>query len=85
MESPPLYVMKKLIAKYNKDLKISGYSKMKKDDLHATVKKKKYKFHKKNDDEWDLVPSSEMKRQGQYTYNKKTKTTTGKSYIKNKK
>ena len=82
MDSPPLYVMKKLIAKYNKDLKMTGYSKLKKDDLHALVKKKKFRFHKKSNDEWDLVPSAEMKRQSQYTYNKKTKTATTKTYKK---
>lgn len=83
METPPVYVMKKLIAKYNKDLKITGYSKLKKDELHDIVKKKKYHFSK-NNDEWDLVPSSEMKRQSKYTYNKKTKTTTQQTYKRKK-
>ncbi len=82
MDSPPLYVMKKLIAKYNKSLKMTGYSKLKKDDLRSLVKTKKYKFHKNKNDEWDLSPSAEMKRQSIFTYNKKTKTATGKTYKK---
>lgn len=82
MDSPPLYVMKKLISKYNKSLKMTGYSKLKKDALHSLVKTKKYKFHKNKNDEWDLSPSAEMKRQSVFTYNKKTKTATGKTYKK---
>ena len=80
----PAYVIRKLISKYNKDLKISGHSKMKKDELIAVIKKKKYHFMKMGD-EWDIMPNAEMKRQSQYGYNKKTKTSTQKTYKKNKK
>ena len=84
MDTPPAYVIRKLITKYNKDLKITGHSKMKKDQLVSLIKTKKYHFMKMGD-EWDIMPNSEMKRQSQYGYNKKTKTSTQKTYKKNKK
>jgi hypothetical protein len=72
-DKPPLYVMKKLVSMYNKDLKIVGYSKMKKDALHSLITTRKYTWVKKNNDTWDLQPAAQMKRQKVYTYNKKTK------------
>jgi hypothetical protein len=86
MSSPPITIMKKLISKYNKDLKISGHSKMKasdKDKLIALVKQKKYTFVKSGD-QWDLIPNAEMKRQTRYAYNTKTKNTTMETYKKKK-
>lgn len=83
MDSPPAYVIKKLITKYNRDLKISGHSKMKKDQLIALVKTKKYHFMKVGD-EWDIIPNAEMKRQSVYSYNRKTKASTQKTYKKKK-
>ena len=83
MDSPPAYVIRKLITKYNRDLKISGHSKMKKDQLIALVKTKKYHFMKVGD-EWDIIPNAEMKRQSVYSYNRKTKASTQKTYKKKK-
>lgn len=81
-DSPTLIVMKRLIAKYNKDLKMTGYTTKKKAEIHALVKSKKYRFQKRSNDEWDLIPNAEMKRQGKYTYNKKTKAGSKKTYKK---
>ncbi len=78
MDTPPAYVIRKLISKYNKDLKISGHSKMKKDQLIALIKTKKYHFMKMGD-EWDIMPNAEMKRQSVYGNNKKTKTSKNKT------
>ena len=81
-DKPPLYVMKKLVSIYNKDLKLTGYSKLKKDALHTLVKSRKYDWVKKSNDEWDLKPVAQMKRQKVYKYNKKTKQG-GKKTFKN--
>ena len=58
-------------------------AKMKKDQLIALIKTKKYHFMKVGD-EWDIMPNAEMKRQSVYGYNKKTKSSTQKTYKKKK-
>lgn len=80
MDQPTVLIMKKLISKYNKSLKISNYSKLKKNDINNLVKKNAYYFNKNINGDWDLSPRAEMKRQKQLTYNKKTKKTTEKTY-----
>ncbi len=81
-EIPHLYVMRRLVAMHNKDLKISGYSKMKKADLHALVKKSRFNFHKVSDNEWELRPQAQMKRQKEYKFNKASKSGSSKIHKK---
>ena len=83
MDKPPVAVMRKLIALYNKDLKISGYSKLKKDELHKIISKKGYRWEK-DGDAWDMTTSSQTKRNSKYTFNK-DKSTSKTTNIKKKK
>ncbi len=83
MDKPPVAVMRKLIALYNKDLKISNYSKLKKDELHKIISKKGYRWEK-NGDAWDMTTSSLTKRNFKYTLNK-DKSTSKTTNIKKKK
>jgi len=84
MDQPPVYIMKRLIAKYNTSLKIVGYSKLKKDELHKKITNKNYSWLKTSSG-WDLIPNAEMKRQSKLIYNKASKKTSETIFRKKKK